>query len=1048
MLTPTASIEGSENKPHHGKFIVYLNGLLMRGVRSVSTAWMEGQIPQLNLVMAPSTRLERLGAEDRLEVVVFALNDRVTPSRYEILFDGEIVGWSYVRSAAGRSVQFDAVLDIAMLQQLKFFFMNTVDAIAQLKGGVGQNEDTIATGGVFYPFSLFRKGLYSGAATDGKDPTVETPFEIMYNVVRGLVASRIDEKQVRSPQFATIPAVNFFARWVRKRNFVNRFVSLPILEDPARGKENGVFPILRAVQDETALASMSQSLASTVAEAGSVLAVLESVFAKVYMNVAMTPSPACVRARLKDGQILGLADLPSRTPLLEPLRLMNYYVKPQLTFGVPPSCNVVFPSQIENVAYTENYAQQITRFAVNEGLVTGALGLENMSLAGPSLRYGYPPEVNSAIRNMKIPDPSDPKSRGAANLNARNLLVFPEEFFRGPVPSSGRSPGWFQLVSQRSKRYQVKAKQDASTGDQSFKLERLFDLYAQHEYHRQRLEKRGGTVAMPFNPYVIPGYPCVIFDTPSNAFHLVGYVRGISHDLNAQGSMRTTMHYGFGRTLTEWLAQIKTDSEYLGAVVASSPVEPIDTIREVSQDFAGAEEFYGKLLHGGTPTDGRKAAFDFREVLGYADLDAEKAGAEWAVLETEDLYTEGQTVGEAKLRFMVDGAAQAGASGATNNSTASIGTGGSSDPDDPAYYSEQVQKAARQHGVTPRVMIMAAALESEKGGSDDPRGSKVRQSNYNKPEYAKAVEVILHDAMVNPKRDFSKQRKQADDRAGILYGTAEGSAVKDKAIKLAKAFYDARDSDPYADYGHIPYLDVYDMEKLYPANLAKIQQSWGSQSLAIPGVQGLGKHKFVAYYPENRSKGRRVVQAKNAPGGTVAKTTTPATQQTNAQPVHVSIDVTRPLRPQPPFAPMFRSYDEALRWSARPICSLEEYVRFLHGDKAIDELVREGQVSGPSRDTPDVGLLGVAGIAQDEDSPVIYSRIRSLRPLRPADAPTPAQRGASVSPTATPGGVTATAPPYVGPPDVLPADFAQTRDDWDARLIAYNQEMSALEPRR
>lgn len=234
--------------PHKGAWLVYLNGIEVP-CSSVSVNYGVGMIPEASLSFPPHRLLHRLGAEDRIEAVVFYLDDLATPTKpeFRLLFEGELIGWSYTSSSSGRQMTFNAVADISVFTQLYFFFLNNVDAITSF---IAQKSDVagVAQAGAVYPFSLFKKGLIfntAPSATDQPPTDITRPFEILYNVVRGMLDSNI------SSNLRAVPAVNFFARWARKRNFVNRFAALPIFEDNVVDTDKGVFPIFKAAQATT-----------------------------------------------------------------------------------------------------------------------------------------------------------------------------------------------------------------------------------------------------------------------------------------------------------------------------------------------------------------------------------------------------------------------------------------------------------------------------------------------------------------------------------------------------------------------------------------------------------------------------------------------------------------------------------------------------------------------------------------------------------------------------------------------------------------------------
>ena len=146
---------------HRGSYLLYLNGLEIP-CPSVSVTCGVGQIPEASFALAPHPLLQRLGSEDRLEVVVFFLDDTMTdPPEWRLLFEGEVMGWSYANTPLGTKMSFNAIMDIAIFSQLTYSFMTANDVMGQALNPVGDTVQATQPG-AFYPFSLFKKGLLYG----------------------------------------------------------------------------------------------------------------------------------------------------------------------------------------------------------------------------------------------------------------------------------------------------------------------------------------------------------------------------------------------------------------------------------------------------------------------------------------------------------------------------------------------------------------------------------------------------------------------------------------------------------------------------------------------------------------------------------------------------------------------------------------------------------------------------------------------------------------------------------------------------------------------
>lgn len=171
----------------------------------------------------------------------------------------------------------------------------------------------------------------------------------------------------------------------------------------------------------------------------------------------------------------------------------------------------------------------------------------------------------------------------------------------------------------------------------------LFRLYAQSEYLRQRYMQRQASASMHFNPYIVPGFPCMLFDSPSSKMHIVAYVQNVVQVgmTNGQSSdMSTNVSLTCARTLPEFMNDVRADAERFRGRVTAAPAEIISTIREIIQDDGQAELFYRQLLHAGNPPPSGNAAFKFTDAIGYSrDFGVENidiSGASVAEVEAQD----------------------------------------------------------------------------------------------------------------------------------------------------------------------------------------------------------------------------------------------------------------------------------------------------------------------------------------------------------------------------------------------------------------------------
>jgi len=655
-------------KPHNGAFIVYINGIEVpcKSVTERQGVW---QIPEMQLEMVADPVLTRLGSEDRVQVVVFYLDDTVVEKElqagptFRLFGEGEITGWGYQNTPSGRSISFTCVNHFAIFTQLFVEFLTTVDDQVGRAVTAGAGGDTIATttSSLIFPFSLFKEGLVQGTLQEERG-NIKRPFDFLYNLLKNMVGKQVPKEQ------NSIPASNFFARWTRLTNFINRFVATPAFDDTTNGDER-VFPILKALQDTAGIDTIVGALIPQVQNKDSIFAMLQLVYQTVFMEVAMLSRMPLVSVDLLTSMIQKTAfeshklsttrtedtsttvdprAYRSPTPPINkrPNRLANYFAKPQTLFGLPPACNVVFPSQLSTLAYNENYATQPTRLYFNDQVIsnivksTGSVGL---AIDG-ALTTGYPPEVDAANKA---------KILAGGTSNGKNFLLFPEEFYKGPVMDRRSVPPWLFFLKQQEGANQAAAEKGgapaavttssqpvpAAQDDLYTKVREgspdVYKLYAQYEYFRERYSQRTGGVNISFNPYVVPGFPALILDNRATRVDLMCYVTTVAHTLSHR-SRSTTFSFAYARTIQEMFDIMGKEFAQGASAAGTGPREPLRDIRKVIQDFDESEKFYQRLFYGANEFAGRKASCDWRTLLAYAPLHEGDSPAEIFITGTSE----------------------------------------------------------------------------------------------------------------------------------------------------------------------------------------------------------------------------------------------------------------------------------------------------------------------------------------------------------------------------------------------------------------------------
>lgn len=604
----------SPNKGHVGSYIVYVNGIEIP-TRSVVTTYGVWEIPTTEISLAPDPVLNRLGAEDRVQVQVFFIDDFNDVPVPRLLAEGEITGWTSSLRAGEANLTFTVVNQIAVFTQLFVQFLTNVDDMAAHAVWNAQGVSSIAPtqSEIVFPYSLFTQGLIG-------TKFISRPFDILYNVVINMIGSQVPEAQ------RSVPVTNFFSRWARITNFVNRFVATPVFDSSTN---TSIFPVLKAVQTTSALDVLTRALIPYVRQlqnAGSIWDTLQLIFQTMLTEIVMLPTAPLVSVDLTTSEIKQTDfsnrtlsnGIPSSNPdPATPNRLLNYFVKPQFIFGLPPACNIIFPSMIESFQYSENYATQPTRLYFNNETIHQLF----------KVRGQLDPAIMAALATAWPPEAERFQKAKASGLKStgKNFLIFPEEFYKGPVMDTRIVPTWLfflkqaELSAKKSDSEVPADTQPAIKSDYqpvSTYSTDIYELYAEYEFYREKYSRRSGAVICKFNPFIVPGFPAIVFDNVVTKQYLFCYVTNVQHTLTTS-SVQTTVSFSYGRTLYEVFGLLKAEFEKKSTAIGVSPRDPIQDISDTIQHFGAAEQFYQALFFGKMASNPKDACGQWFKVLAY-----------------------------------------------------------------------------------------------------------------------------------------------------------------------------------------------------------------------------------------------------------------------------------------------------------------------------------------------------------------------------------------------------------------------------------------------
>lgn len=555
---------------------------------------------------------------------------------YCMLFDGEIVAMNTSRDAAQRSLSFVAVDMVAILTQFVPYFVQNTSNIVNSQ--LDTTRATVSVATTPFPRStiLFNNQL----ANPGQK--VVRPFDIAMNIVQVLygVGTETDDR-------STVIA-HFFSKWADMTQFAFRFSPSDKISKIAQGAEKAkVFPILRASQDESVLTAI-QSKADRIASSGSYYQMLQSVFRHMYVDLLMNLAPPANTINALTFETVGdpsfvnelnttatqfAGSIPvdgaegqtgaspalfanrtivgetSASQSLKRIGIGQYLVRPRVLYGLTPRFNVVWTSQIVSESYNENYARQPTRTylgntapirAVNQGRASKS----SQKFINFAMTVAWPEEADRLLQ----------EKRKGASVSVDNFLVYPEEFFKGPVYNNVMTEDWYTYIA---------SSKNTNNTERVEENRRTLRIYAKMEHFRKRGEQRNGSVAMPFNPYVVPGFPITIIDTDVLNMHVTADCLSINHNLTVS-SQTTSVSYSFAQTLDEMLgrlAQAQVDSSEEQDDVIVAPFHPIRELRERFQRLEDSTAYYKQTFY--QESEYVETVFDYRDVMSTTGPDAE-----------------------------------------------------------------------------------------------------------------------------------------------------------------------------------------------------------------------------------------------------------------------------------------------------------------------------------------------------------------------------------------------------------------------------------------
>ena len=603
--------------------VVIIAGVVMphSGV-SITTAF--NAPPSCTVTLPPDHRFFGIGRFDRVPIQIFYKDNFNPPTsmagfppefeqreelrdhiNYRMLFEGDITTFGYRSTKLGREFVVNAHGILSFLRDVRIEFLNSIDQVITAKTlGTGQSDFTIA-----YHHGLLDALFSKGLRFNDTDSRIETPYDFLDNVykfiaqedshrinnnLQGSIPTLADkDKKEDETVYRESPLAEFYAKYAKKIALINRSARVPYFdekndvwanEDPASKDNKLVFPLLVYMQTEARFQTIKDMYASAP-PTESIYDLLMFLVTQLEYEFSFVASP--ILRNTSEG-----------------VKLISSVMKPLFYDAHPPKSNVIFGSLCSGISTNEHVYAVPTRIRM---MLRGALF---ETLFGPGgntflldvAKYSFWPRGN-----MREPTSGDGIVTRTMNPFA-NATDIPEEQYTGPYLYEAFSPEWAFLAGHRAK----------DTSGETLKnvrdhIMKMYLLLKKYEY-------RSLSVISAFNPYVVPGYPGVVFDKEDTNLSFAGQVLSITHTLTKHAA-NTSIEMGFCRSLKEATQEetiIKSVFEPIYDKVTSHP----DKMTEIYQAIIGCdavafEELYEKYVvdKENTPSSAAAYNYNFRDIV-------------------------------------------------------------------------------------------------------------------------------------------------------------------------------------------------------------------------------------------------------------------------------------------------------------------------------------------------------------------------------------------------------------------------------------------------
>lgn len=557
---------------------VYIAGVLMPVVRVTITTTFN-QMPQAEIALPAYSELLYLGEYDRVPVQIFVRETMVECPEFILMFEGFITSATYVNSALQRTISihcvsfFDVLNDVHVkaMSQLNEFFEPALD---------GAEDVTLFTAApnITYPYYFLQYKLVQPGTADLKEgDTIKYPsdfLESIYAYVQLAHPPAGSNGWEEGPKLGILQqsALSiYYGELFRMLNFLARYERLPWFDkegsngkfawdtdtatfDPGRAT---IFPMLYGLQTAYAMNSLARGLTEHGEKgAQTLMEMLMFLIGEMEYEYIVITNPAYHAPdnddeddAQKTGQTAESSaeekDVP-KPGIDEPAekrgRLVGSCLKPLLMDGLPPGCNIMYRSMVNNVSVQLQHKGSPTRVRIFNAFSPLAL-LGVSGTQDPLKQFGLIDYYPSRQYQGFNPGGIEPK------LSYWKSELLEIEQYCGPWVREVGTPRWlhymYSNVAEEGEEPLMEANGQEVEPPLVFK-----ERFMRRQLLLAKYAARQVQVSGMFDPYITPGFPGVVFDNQGAGFAFAGHVMTVAHTITPS-DVSTQVIMDYGRPLSE-----------------------------------------------------------------------------------------------------------------------------------------------------------------------------------------------------------------------------------------------------------------------------------------------------------------------------------------------------------------------------------------------------------------------------------------------------------------------------------------------------------------